>query len=123
MTRARHLVPILVVALGTGMRLGEILNLEWEHVDFDTRTITVAKSKSGKVRSFPMEWGGVVEALGELQSASRGGKYVFPAADGEPMGSIMTGFIQARAEAGIASVGSTTCVTPSAAGAPHWGWT
>jgi integrase len=103
MTRARHLVPILVVALGTGMRLGEILNLEWEHVDFDTRTITVAKSKSGKVRSIPIEWGGVAEVLAELQSASKGGRYVFPAGDGEPIGSIKTGFIKARAEAGIPS--------------------
>jgi integrase len=30
----KHLKPILVCALATGMRLGEILKLEWPHVDF-----------------------------------------------------------------------------------------
>ena len=62
-----------------------------------------APDKSGKVRGIPMEWDGVAEALVELQSASKGGKYVFPGPDGEPMGSIKTAFMKARAEAGIPS--------------------
>jgi integrase len=99
--KAAHLLPIVTLALGTGMRLGEILSLEWAHVDFTSRTITVAKSKSGKSRSIPMVWDGVVEALKGLQSGMSGGKYVFPDRDGKPMGSIKTAFIKARATAGI----------------------
>ena len=36
--------PILVVALGTGMRIGEILGLTWDCVDFENRVITVNKT-------------------------------------------------------------------------------
>jgi integrase len=56
-----------IVALGAGMRLGEILDLQWDHIDFAGRTITIAKSKSGKSRGIPMEWSGLVEALRSVQ--------------------------------------------------------
>jgi len=46
--------PILVVALNTGMRKGEILDLQWNQVDFKTRRIRVEKTKSGKVRHIPI---------------------------------------------------------------------
>lgn len=36
--------PILIVALGTGMRMGEILGLTWDCVDFKKRIITVEKT-------------------------------------------------------------------------------
>ena len=88
MRKAAHLRPIISVALGTGMWLGEILNPEWAHVDFATRTITVVKSKSGKSRSIPMEGGGVVDALHGVQSQLGDSKYVFGDRDGKPMGSI-----------------------------------
>lgn len=38
------LYPILVVALGTGMRAGELFGLTWDCVDFDNRIITVNKT-------------------------------------------------------------------------------
>ncbi|MBF0472430.1 MAG: site-specific integrase, partial [Nitrospirae bacterium] len=45
---------IIVFALNTGMRRGEILNLEWKDLDFSRRLITVQKSKNGEKRSIPM---------------------------------------------------------------------
>jgi integrase len=39
-----QLYPIFVVALGTGMRLGEILGLTWDCVDFDNGFIEVQKT-------------------------------------------------------------------------------
>jgi len=36
--RRAHLRPIVVVALQTGMRQGEILGLKWENVDFEQGT-------------------------------------------------------------------------------------
>lgn len=45
---------LLVVALHTGMRKGEILSLRWKEVDFTRKIITVLKSKNGEKRSIPM---------------------------------------------------------------------
>jgi integrase len=36
-----HLRPILICALDTGMRRGEILSLKWSDVDFDERVLTI----------------------------------------------------------------------------------
>jgi hypothetical protein len=36
-----NLKPIIIVALNTGMRKGEILNLKWDHIDFEVRIIKV----------------------------------------------------------------------------------
>ena len=51
-----ELRPLLVCALSTGMRRGEILSLSWQAVDFERGTITVeaSKEKSGKGRVVPM---------------------------------------------------------------------
>jgi integrase len=50
----RYLRPIVLTALHTGMRKGEILNLRWDQVDFDNREIKVENTKSGKPRSIPI---------------------------------------------------------------------
>ena len=45
---------IILTAVVTGMRRGEILALEWEHVDLGRGIITVADSKSGDFRRIPI---------------------------------------------------------------------
>jgi len=68
--------PILITALHTGMRKGEILNLMWSDVDFKNRIITIQDSKSGKKRMLPMD-DTVCEALSLLPTRFQRG-YVFP---------------------------------------------
>jgi integrase len=48
------LTEIVLFALNTGMRRGEILNLTWKAVDLPRRTITVMESKNGEKRTIPM---------------------------------------------------------------------
>ena len=36
--------PIITTLLFTGMRIGELLALQWKHIDFAARTITIAQS-------------------------------------------------------------------------------
>src|SRR3972149_2527256 len=63
----KHLKPILITALNTGMRYGELLNLPWNDVDFDSGYIHVRQSKSGNTRKIPMNET-VTETLLELES-------------------------------------------------------
>ena len=53
---APHLVPIVVLALDTGMRRGELLHQHWEDVDFDRRLLFVTHSKTpeGEMREVPL---------------------------------------------------------------------
>lgn len=44
---SNHLKPIITIAVNTGMRKGEILNLKWDDIDFDQKIITIRNSKSG----------------------------------------------------------------------------
>lgn len=45
---------ILVFALNTGMRRGEILGLEWRAVDLIRQVLVVMKSKNGEKRTLPL---------------------------------------------------------------------
>lgn len=55
---APHLQPIIYTALYTGMRLGNILNLKWENIDFTTNSINIkVKDRTrlnGKNHTIPM---------------------------------------------------------------------
>jgi len=52
---APHIRAIVTVALHTGMRLGEILNLRWQDLDFSSGFILVRDSKNGQARQVPMD--------------------------------------------------------------------
>jgi integrase len=69
---------LLVVALQTGMRRGEILDLKWQDVDFAKRTIMIVKSKNGERRMIPMS-NFVKEVLSKVKIRDISGK-VFPIA-------------------------------------------
>jgi len=49
-----HLRPIVLIALHTGIRRGEILDLGWDDVDFEHRLIRVKHTKNGEPRDIPM---------------------------------------------------------------------
>ncbi|UNK65213.1 site-specific integrase [Pseudomonas simiae] len=78
-----HLKPMVLVSLNTGMRRGEVFDLKWSAVNFDTKTITVAgaTTKTSDTRHIPMnkETIGVLEAWKKQVSKS---PYVFPGQGG-----------------------------------------
>ncbi len=49
-----HLYPIVSIALLTGMRFGEIVNLTWANVDFTNKIITLEETKNGERRMLPL---------------------------------------------------------------------
>ena len=42
--RSTRMFPLIFLALGTGLRRGEVLGLRWSDVDLERRTLTVAQS-------------------------------------------------------------------------------
>ncbi len=58
-SKASHLYPMVATALYTGMRLGELMRLEWNDIDFDKATLTVENkiyksTKNKKFRVIPL---------------------------------------------------------------------
>lgn len=49
-----YLADIIVVALETGMRCGEILSMRWEDVDFNNRRVLLRHTKNGDSRQVPL---------------------------------------------------------------------
>lgn len=93
-----YLKPIIVLALNTGMRRGEILNLKWKDVKVAKRVITIVQPKTGRVKSIPLN----EMALRTLLKLDKRGEYVFRNKDGFPYGSLYRGFQGAVRRAGIA---------------------
>lgn len=84
-----ELRPLLITALGTGLRRGEILGLKFTELDFVRGSILISHSKSGKPRKVPMS-GTVAAALGAVP---RRGEYVFHnPKTGRPIKDVKTAF-------------------------------
>jgi len=49
-----EIADLVICLVDTGMRLGEMLNLKYEDVNFDTNLISIWFNKSGRPRSIPM---------------------------------------------------------------------
>jgi integrase len=52
-SRNPYLATIVIIAVYTGMRQGEILVLEWERIDLSSARIALLKTKSRKTRGIP----------------------------------------------------------------------
>jgi integrase len=53
-SRNVFLHPIVVLALSTGMRKGEILGLRWKDVYFNSKRIIIQETKNGERRAVPL---------------------------------------------------------------------
>jgi integrase len=52
--RNSAILPIILFALETGMRRAEIINLRWEHVDREARSLLIPQAKNGHARILPL---------------------------------------------------------------------
>lgn len=92
--------PIVMTALHTGMRKGEILGLKWGQVDLENRVITILFSKSGRVRKIPIN-SVLLEVLKGLKRKATG-EYVFTCVRTKaPAGKIQTAWLTAIRKSGI----------------------
>lgn len=95
---APHLAAIIVAALDTGMRRGEILTQRWEHIDFNRRILSVTHSKTpeGEAREIPLT-GRLAEFL-ESRRKEVGLVFTFK---GQPIHKIKTAWMAAIRRSGI----------------------
>lgn len=76
-SRAWALEPVVILALSTGMRRGEILGLRWADVDTKRKRLTLEETKNGERRGVPLS-GPALDLLQKLAEAARPGPLVFP---------------------------------------------
>ena len=77
-----NLYIVVQIALATGARLSEIMNLKWKDIDFDRKLLYFLETKNKECRSVPLTG----EAYDLLQAHSKirkiNTKYVFPSKNG-----------------------------------------
>ncbi|MFX0201861.1 MAG: tyrosine-type recombinase/integrase [Candidatus Hodarchaeota archaeon] len=83
-----HLKPIVITALYTGLRKGEILKLRWEDVNLDEGLIYIRENKANRLQIKEMN----DDLLLLFASLPVKGKYVFHDRDGKPFKDIKTAF-------------------------------
>ena len=90
-----HLKPMILLALNTGVRRGELFSLKWSDVNFATKTITVvgATAKTSETRHIPTN----KEALATLQEWQKqvgGVGYVFAGQGGGRMEDVKSAWLK-----------------------------
>jgi len=95
---------LVITALDTGMRRGEIFNLKWKHIDFSEKIIRVEHTKSGRNREIPIG-DRLYQLLVELLQLKGNTEYVFPNPDtGRPFKDIKKSFKFSCKRAGISDL-------------------
>jgi integrase len=95
---APHLRSIIIIALDTGMRRGEILAQRWEHIDLDRGLLLVTHSKTaeGEAREIPL-----TARLAELLRSQQQPDGLVFTYKGRPIKKIKTAWKAAIRRAGI----------------------
>jgi integrase len=95
---SEHLRPIVIAALDTGMRRGELLNQKWEHVDFDRNLLSVSHSKTAEGEHRPVPLTSRVRAMLDAHRKASGLIFTY---DGQPIRRPKTGWTAALRRAGL----------------------
>ena len=74
-TKVSYLKPLILIALETGLRQGELIKLLWKDVDLDSRLLKARDTKNGDDRVIPLS----NKSLSILESLPRLDKAVFNA--------------------------------------------
>lgn len=73
-TRNPLIAPIVFLAIETGLRRGELLKLEWKHIDLKARTAHIPDTKTGYARTIPL----TDTAIAILIGLGKDDLFVFP---------------------------------------------
>ncbi len=90
---------IVIIALNTGMRKGEILGLKWSDIDFRRGIVYLLDTKNGERREVPMN--DMVKRAFVNQRKYKDSPYIFCNRDGKPFRDIRKSFIAGLKKSGI----------------------
>jgi integrase len=100
-----HLRPIVLLALNTGMRRGELFHLKWTDVNLNTGWLVVggSTSKNKQTRRLPLnrEAMAVIEMWRQQPLCNRANPYVFPGEDDRPLTTITKAWRGVRKQAAL----------------------
>jgi integrase len=97
------LYPLVVLALATGARLGELLSLRWADMDLTRGVARLARTKNGESRTLPLT-GHALAVLKDRAALCRSDTaLVFPSEQGRTPASLRKPWERALAEAGVAN--------------------
>jgi integrase len=103
-SQSPYLYAIVLFALATGARKGEILGLKWSDIDFVRGTATFRDTKNGETRTVGLNRS-VLDCLkSEKTKRIVCSHYIFPSADGHSPAGIRTGWEQAVERANLKEV-------------------
>ena len=88
------------LALYTGMRRGELFNLNWGDIDFYNKTITVKSDKKGDQPTIPLNEM-AEKVLVEHAHTEKGSKFVFPGRGGKKRTECKRPLLRIRKKAGL----------------------
>lgn len=71
--RNKNIASIIILAIETGMRRGELLSLRWRDVDLEIGTVRLLQTKNGRPRTVPL----TPRAIEEFRRIERSGMTVF----------------------------------------------
>jgi len=94
------LYPVVLTALLTGMRRGELRSLIWDNIDLERGEITLKRTKNNEVRVIPIS-NDLLPVLLELKDKRPHARYVFSKPDGTAYGDWKRSFDTACKQAGI----------------------
>ena len=102
--KSPYLYAIVLFALATGARLGEIVNLKWDDIDFLRAAATFRDTKNGETRSVPLSKLISICLKEEYSRRLVPSRYVFPSKDGKKPADIRTGWNNVLKKTGLIGV-------------------
>ncbi|HXU32906.1 MAG TPA: site-specific integrase [Thermoanaerobaculia bacterium] len=97
------LYPLVVLALATGARLGELLSLRWVDLDLVRGVARLARTKNGEARTLPLAEHALAILAARAAERRSDTSFVFPSVHGRTPASLRKPWERALNEAGIAN--------------------
>ncbi len=89
----RGMKPIIILAVESSMRLGELVSLEWKHIDLERKIAHLPKTKNGDSRTVALS-SAAVAALKTMQDKLREDGRVFDWARGDSFSGRFRGLVK-----------------------------